>query len=125
MTKCKCEVDPKAPMALQDAQRTMGLIRFHAAEYHIDPHKIGVLRTSAGRHLVVDLSTHFETRWPELVETWLRTIGLISRNCGNCRSLPTGTGRLTCPWHMLRSINGVFGNYIHQPGRGGFWTITL
>jgi hypothetical protein len=55
-----------------------GLIRFHAAEYHIDPHKIGVLRTSAGRHLVVDLSTHFETRWPELVETWLRTIGVIS-----------------------------------------------
>jgi hypothetical protein len=35
-------------MALQDAQRTKGLIRVHAAEYHIDPHKIGVLGSSAG-----------------------------------------------------------------------------
>jgi acetyl esterase/lipase len=48
--KCKCQVNPKAPMALQDAQRTMGLVRFHAAEYHIDPHRIGVLGFSAGGH---------------------------------------------------------------------------
>jgi acetyl esterase/lipase len=60
--KCKCQVNPKAPMALQDAQRTMGLIRFHAAEYHIDPHKIGVLGFSAGGHLVADISTHFDKR---------------------------------------------------------------
>lgn len=60
--KCKCQVNPKAPMALQDAQRTMGLIRRHAAEYHIDPHKIGVLGSSAGGHLVADISTHFEKR---------------------------------------------------------------
>lgn len=59
---CRCQVDPKAPMALQDAQRTMGLIRFHAAEYHIDPHKIGVLGSSAGGHLVADISTRFEKR---------------------------------------------------------------
>ena len=31
-----------------DAQRTIGLVRFHAAEWHIDPHKIGVLGFSAG-----------------------------------------------------------------------------
>ena len=58
--KCKCQVNPKAPMALQDAQMTMGLIRFRAAEYHIDPHKIGVLGFSAGGHLVADISTHFD-----------------------------------------------------------------
>ena len=34
---------PKSPMALEDAQRTVGLVRFHATEWHIDPHKIGVL----------------------------------------------------------------------------------
>jgi acetyl esterase/lipase len=34
---------PKSPEALEDAQRTVGLVRFHAAEWHIDPHKIGVL----------------------------------------------------------------------------------
>lgn len=53
---------PKAPMALADAQRTMRLIRFHAAEYHIDPHKIGVLGFSAGGYLVADISTNFNKR---------------------------------------------------------------
>ena len=42
---------PESPMALEDAQRTVGLVRFHAAEWHIDPHKIGVLGFSAGGHL--------------------------------------------------------------------------
>ena len=49
-------------MALEDAQRTVGLVRFHAAEYSIDPHKIGVLGFSAGGHLVTDISTHFDKR---------------------------------------------------------------
>ena len=58
----KRQVTPKAPMALEDAQRTLGLVRFHAAEWHIDPHKIGVLGFSAGGHLVAAMSTHFERR---------------------------------------------------------------
>ena len=53
---------PQSPMALEDAQRTVGLVRFHAAEWHIDPHKIGVLGFSAGGHLVAAMSTHFEHR---------------------------------------------------------------
>jgi acetyl esterase/lipase len=53
---------PKSPMALEDAQRTVGLVRFHAAEWHIDPHKIGVLGFSAGGHLVAAVSTHFDKR---------------------------------------------------------------
>jgi acetyl esterase/lipase len=53
---------PKSPMALQDAQRTVGLVRFHAPEWHIDPHKIGVLGFSAGGHLVAAMSTHFKQR---------------------------------------------------------------
>lgn len=60
--KCKCRVNPKAPTALQDAQRTLGLVRLHAAEWHIDPHKIGVLGFSAGGHLSAAISTHFEQR---------------------------------------------------------------
>jgi acetyl esterase/lipase len=59
---CKCYIHPKALMALQDAQRTVGLVRFHAAEWHIDPHKIGVLGFSAGGHMVADISTHFDQR---------------------------------------------------------------
>jgi acetyl esterase/lipase len=53
---------PQSPMALEDAQRTVGLVRFHAAEWHIDPHKIGVLGFSAGGHLAAAISTHFERR---------------------------------------------------------------
>ena len=53
---------PKSPMALEDAQRTVTLVRFHAAEWHIDPHRIGVLGFSAGGHLAAAMSTHFEYR---------------------------------------------------------------
>jgi acetyl esterase/lipase len=60
--KCKCHVNPKAPTALQDVQRTLGLVRLHAAEWHIDPHKIGVLGFSAGGHLSAAISTHFDKR---------------------------------------------------------------
>jgi acetyl esterase/lipase len=60
--RCKCEVSPKSPTALEDAQRTVGLVRFHAAEWHIDPHKIGVLGFSAGGHMVAAMSTHFTQR---------------------------------------------------------------
>ena len=40
----------------------MGLVRFHAAEWHIDPHRIGLLGFSAGDHMVAAMSTHFEKR---------------------------------------------------------------
>ena len=53
---------PESPMALEDAQRTVGLVRLHAAEWHIDPHKIGVLGFSSGGHLVAAMSTHFAKR---------------------------------------------------------------
>ena len=48
--------------ALQDAQRTLGLLRFQAARWRIDPHKIGVIGFSAGGHIVAAISTHFEKR---------------------------------------------------------------
>ena len=53
---------PDSPEALEDAQRTLGLVRLHAAEWHIDPHKIGVLGFSAGGHLSAAISVHFEKR---------------------------------------------------------------
>jgi acetyl esterase/lipase len=60
--QCHCQKSPDAPTALEDAQRTVGLVRLHAAQWHIDPHKIGVLGFSAGGHLVAAISTHFEER---------------------------------------------------------------
>jgi acetyl esterase/lipase len=47
--------------ALEDAQRTVGLVRFHAPKWHINPHKIGVIGFSAGGHMVTAISTHFDT----------------------------------------------------------------
>jgi len=61
---CKCRPNDLATstLALEDAQRTMGLVRLHAAEWHINPHKIGVLGFSAGGYLVAEISTAFQRR---------------------------------------------------------------
>jgi len=62
MDERRGRVYPKAPTALQDAQRTLGLVRKNAAKWHIDPHKIGVLGFSAGGHVAAGVSTRFEQR---------------------------------------------------------------
>ena len=59
---CYCEKDPIKPLALQDAQRATGLVRFRAKEWNIDPNKIGVMGFSAGGHLVADISTNYRNR---------------------------------------------------------------
>ncbi|HKF52437.1 MAG TPA: alpha/beta hydrolase [Candidatus Acidoferrales bacterium] len=62
--RCNCRPNNRAisTQSLEDAQRTMGLVRLHAAEYHIDPHKIGVLGFSAGGYLIAEISTNFARR---------------------------------------------------------------
>jgi len=47
--------------SLQDAQRTLRLVRAHAADLGLDPHRLGVLGFSAGGYLVAEISTHFST----------------------------------------------------------------
>jgi acetyl esterase/lipase len=49
----------RAPHAapLQDAQRALGMVRARAAEFGIDPARIGVLGFSAGGHLAAAVST--------------------------------------------------------------------
>jgi acetyl esterase/lipase len=59
---CDCQKDPVKPLALQDAQRAVGLVRFNAKEWNIDPNKIGVMGFSAGGHLVADVSTNYKKR---------------------------------------------------------------
>lgn len=53
---------PKVQTAVQDAQRTLGLVRRHAMEWNIDPHKVGVIGFSAGGHLAAAVSTRFARR---------------------------------------------------------------
>jgi acetyl esterase/lipase len=62
---CNCRPNHglnKSTLALEDAQRTMGLVRLHAADWHIDPHKVGVIGFSAGGYLVAEISTDFAHR---------------------------------------------------------------
>lgn len=61
---CKCRPDDLATptLALEDAQRTIGLLRSGAAKWHIDPDRIGVLGFSAGGYLVAEISTRYEHR---------------------------------------------------------------
>ena len=58
---CGCFRDGSSP-PLDDAQRAISFVRYHAAEWHIDPHKIGVIGFSAGGHLVAATSNRFAKR---------------------------------------------------------------
>lgn len=53
---------PRYSAPLEDAQRAVGMVREHAAEWHIDSHRIGVLGFSAGGHLSAAVSTNYSTR---------------------------------------------------------------
>jgi acetyl esterase/lipase len=57
---CHCHITPKVPRALQDAQRTIKLVRTRAKELNLDPNKIGVIGFSAGGYLVVQTSNIFK-----------------------------------------------------------------
>ncbi|MCI3131850.1 alpha/beta hydrolase [Phenylobacterium aquaticum] len=45
---------------LQDAQRALRLVRFHAGEYGVGPHRIGVMGFSAGGHVAGLLTLAFD-----------------------------------------------------------------
>ncbi len=49
------------PIELGDAQRAIRLLRSHASDWHLDPSRIGIVGFSAGGHLAVTASTHFDT----------------------------------------------------------------
>lgn len=55
---CNYRLIPKDlhPAQVDDVQRMIRWLRFHAAEYHIDPERIGVVGISAGGHLAAMLA---------------------------------------------------------------------
>jgi acetyl esterase/lipase len=57
---CDCHITAKVPRALQDAQRTIRLVRARAKELNLDPNKIGVIGFSAGGYLVARTSNILE-----------------------------------------------------------------
>ncbi|MDQ0106559.1 acetyl esterase/lipase [Chitinophaga terrae (ex Kim and Jung 2007)] len=48
----------RSGVPLSDARRAMQLVKEHAAEWHINKNKIGIMGSSAGGHLAATLSTH-------------------------------------------------------------------
>ena len=48
------------PLELGDAQRAIRTVRAHAAEWRLDPARIGIVGFSAGSHLAMTASTHFD-----------------------------------------------------------------
>jgi acetyl esterase/lipase len=48
------------PAMLQDAARAMRLVRARAADWKIDPKRVGIMGSSAGGHLASTLMTHFD-----------------------------------------------------------------
>jgi acetyl esterase/lipase len=56
------------PAMLHDAQRALRTMRAHAAEWRIDPDRIGILGFSAGGHLVSTTATWFEDGDPSAAD---------------------------------------------------------
>ncbi len=48
------------PAEFEDVTRAMRWVRAHAADYKIDPSRIGIMGSSAGGHLASTLLTHFD-----------------------------------------------------------------
>lgn len=53
------------PVMLNDAQRAIRTVRSRAAEWKIDPERIGIIGFSAGGHLASTAGTHFDPGQPE------------------------------------------------------------
>src|SRR5277367_3577316 len=49
------------PAMLNDAARAVRWVRAHADDYKIDPHRVGIMGSSAGGHLAATLLTHFDS----------------------------------------------------------------
>lgn len=51
------------PAMIEDLQRSMQIVREGAAEWGVDPGKVGVMGFSAGGHLAGTLGTYFDRDW--------------------------------------------------------------
>ena len=56
------------PVELEDAQRAIRLVRAQAAEFDIDPARLGMMGFSAGGHLTATAGTHFDAGNPNAAD---------------------------------------------------------
>jgi acetyl esterase/lipase len=87
---------PEHSAALEDAQRAMGIVRSRAADWKIDPHRIGVIGFSAGANLAVALSNRYAIRIYTPVDAADQT---------NCRP---DFSLVIYPWDLVLPKEGFF-----------------
>ena len=56
------------PIELGDAARAVRLVRARAADWKVDPKRIGIMGSSAGGHLASTLLTHFDAGKPDATD---------------------------------------------------------
>ncbi len=56
------------PVEFEDVTRALRWVRAHADDYKIDPHRVGVMGSSAGGHLASTLLTHFDAGDPNATD---------------------------------------------------------
>src|SRR6267154_3422 len=56
------------PAMLLDAARAVRLVRANAAEWKLDPKRVGIIGSSAGGHLASTLLTHFDAGKPDAAD---------------------------------------------------------
>ena len=52
--------DGQTPWPILDGARAVRLVRSHAADWNIDPHRVGLMGFSAGGHVASSVGTHFD-----------------------------------------------------------------
>jgi acetyl esterase/lipase len=57
------------PVMLGDVSRAIRLVRSRAAEWKLDPQRVGVMGSSAGGHLASTAVTHFDAGKPDAADT--------------------------------------------------------
>lgn len=56
------------PRMLEDAQRAIRIVRARAAEWKVDPKRVGIMGSSAGGHLASTAVTHFDAGKPDAAD---------------------------------------------------------
>jgi acetyl esterase/lipase len=55
----------KYPIPMLDARRAIRTVRSRADEFHVDPHRLGIMGFSAGGHLAATVATQFDSGDPD------------------------------------------------------------
>jgi acetyl esterase/lipase len=62
----------ETPWPIQDGQQAIRLVRDHAREWNIDPHRVGIMGFSAGGHLASSVATHLQIGDPKALDRGAR-----------------------------------------------------